>query len=235
MPSIDFNIFTPLDPRLGRHMMHDDRSRAFATGASKTRMPTTNVRHKRRAGIWNQGEIGSCTCNAELGLLMTEPFITQAGGIGKWHFEESDCVALYKLATRLDNALIEGVYEPDDTGSTFLYASKAAKKQSLIRSYSHTFGTIQFLNQLVQTPMSLGINWYEGMMETDRRGFVLPRGRLAGGHQICVDEINCDKEYIGFAQSWGDDWSPLDGWGRMSFDTLDRLLREDGDAGTVTL
>lgn len=233
MPSIDFNIFTPLDPRLGRHVMHDDRSRAFATAASKTRMPTANVKHERKASIWNQGQIGSCTANAELGVCMTEPFVSRSRI--KRHFAEPDCVQLYSLSTHLDNTLIDGEYPPDDTGSTFLYASKAAKKLGYISGYQHTFGIVQFLNQLVQTPMSLGINWYEGMMDTDRKGFVWPRGNLAGGHQICVDEINCDKQYVGFAQSWDSDWGPLGGWGRMTWDVLGQLLRADGDGGTVVI
>ena len=218
-----------LDPRLKRRKVHDSRSRFFATPASKTRQPTQNIRHERKAPIWDQGMLGSCTANAFLGMLMTEPFHTWGGG--KWRFAEPDCVSFYSLETRLDP--FTGSYPPEDTGSAFLYAAKAGKQMKYIRKYEHAFNTTSALNWLVAQPINIGVTWYESMMETDKQGFVVPRGRIAGGHEICVDEINSSKRYVEFSQSWGDSWGPLKGRGRMTWETLDTLLRQDGDVGSV--
>lgn len=230
--AIEFRTYDVLDPRLKRFMMHDPRSRNHPVAASRAKYPTKNVRHERKADIWDQGEIGDCTANAFLGMLMTEPLHSLAGG--KWAFTEKDCVPFYSLETKLDNAVIPGVYPPNDTGSTFLYAAKAGQQLRYIRSYQHAFGLAQTLNLLVDYPINLGIDWYEGMMDTDRKGFVKPGGRLAGGHEICVDEINSSGEYIGFSQSWGESWG-RSGRGYMTWASLDALLRADGDVGTVSV
>jgi hypothetical protein len=92
--------------RLGRHVEHDPRSRAFSAGTAAIK----SVRHTRHGKAFDQGELGSCTGNAMAGVLMTEPLWTRGRNL-----TEADAVALYKAATKLDN--IAGSYPPKDTGS----------------------------------------------------------------------------------------------------------------------
>src|SRR5882672_8003142 len=95
--------------RLGRHVEHDPRSRAFSAGTAAIK----SVRHKRHGKAFDQGELGSCTGNAMAGVLMTEPLWIRGRNLA-----EADAVALYKTATRLDS--VPGTYPPNDTGSSGL-------------------------------------------------------------------------------------------------------------------
>ena len=96
--------------RLGRHIEHDERSRAYpAARAPKV----VSVAHARHCAPFDQGQTGSCTGNAEAGLLMTDPLFVTGRCLS-----ESDAVALYEQATHLDR--VKGIYPPDDTGSSGL-------------------------------------------------------------------------------------------------------------------
>src|SRR4051794_12928919 len=93
--------------RLGRHINHDPRSRAFAIAA----VPTTwlrTVRNRRLVGVYNQGQVGSCTGNACAGVLSTRPF-------RHYYRAQSTALKIYQDATRIDP--YEGTYLPSDTGS----------------------------------------------------------------------------------------------------------------------
>jgi hypothetical protein len=65
------HVYMPTDPRLGRHVQHDPRSLRYAHGVlPKTAIKT--VDWTRRAPIFDQGQLGSCTGNAAAGLLGTD-------------------------------------------------------------------------------------------------------------------------------------------------------------------
>lgn len=64
------------DPRLKRHIHHDSESRRYAFDTSG--LSITSVRHTRRIPILDQGNLGSCTGNAGIGCLGTEPFYATA-------------------------------------------------------------------------------------------------------------------------------------------------------------
>lgn len=218
-------VFAPTDPRLGRHIIHDDRSWNYRITVPA--LPTAPVMHERHEPIWDQGQVGSCTANAALGMLVTGPLWKPT-----YAFTEIDAVELYKEETRIDDAAIPGHYPPDDTGSSGLYSCKALQKRGLIKSYGFMFTTAAVLGQLGLTPVSIGIPWYESMFNPNRNGVVSIKGRVAGGHQICFDGIDPKKKLVRFANSWGTGWGKS-GWGYMSFTTLDHLLKQGGDAVTV--
>src|SRR5690349_3550882 len=62
----------PADPRLGRHVNHDPRSRRFPVRTAP--VPLRTVEHERHVGVFQQGDLGSCTGNAALGCMATGPF-----------------------------------------------------------------------------------------------------------------------------------------------------------------
>ncbi len=232
-------IYNPSDPRLGRHIVHDDRSWNFALNPMHA-LPRQPVLHARHVEIWDQGDIGSCTANAALGMISTGAFALVTQQImdktnSSWNgFRETDAVALYTEETLLDDREIPGHYPPDDTGSAGIYSCKALQKRGLIKTYRHMFTLEAALAALAKQPISIGIPWYNSMFEPSKRtGVVKIKGAVAGGHQICFDGIDPNKKLARFANSWGEGWGQ-DGWGWISFDDLGRLLKEGGDAVTVT-
>jgi hypothetical protein len=208
--------------RLGRHVEHDPRSRAFSAGTAAIK----SVRFKRHGSAFDQGELGSCTGNAMAGVLMTEPLWVRGRNL-----TEANAVALYKAATRLDN--IRGKYPPDDTGSSGLGVMKAAVKAKYIAGYSHTFGLEHLLGSLVRSPGILGINWYSSFDAPmpDGQCRLTSSAKVRGGHEVQLFGIDADKKRVWCYNSWGPTWGGRkNGTFYFSWNTLERLLSEQGDA-----
>jgi hypothetical protein len=226
---VDVHVFNPSDPRLGRHQVHDERSRDFAMTVAG--VPHVTVLHERHAPIWDQGEIGSCTANAALGMLVTGPLWRP-----NHQYTEADALKLYSEETRLDDKVFPGDYPPDDTGSTGLWSCKALQRRGTITSYRHAFGLTNALGVLARQPVSIGIPWYESFFEPNKQGLVRiePGSEVAGGHQLCFDGIDADRRLVRAANSWTAGWG-VDGWLWMEWDLLGRLLSEGGDVITAIL
>lgn len=215
--------------RLGRHQWADpmqeklDARKLFG----KPELPTESVEHKRNCDPWNQGELGSCTANAAMGTLMTDPYYS-----GKWKpFTEDDCVNLYKLETRLDENDIPGEYPPEDTGSTGPWSMRALAQIGYVKSYRHATDYVTALNLLIDGPISIGVSWYQSMFEPDDKGqiHVDTESDLAGGHQISVVGLDVDEKLIKICNSWGVNWG-VGGYCYLSWDDFDYLLKNGGDA-----
>lgn len=212
--------------RLGRHVEHDPRSRQYAFAMKATTLVA--VEHKRHGGIFNQGNLGSCTGNAACGAKNTEPLYHS----GSTHLiAEAGAVDVYSLATRLDG-MSDGYYPPTDTGSSGLAVAKALKQLGMIGSYSHAFGIDAALAALQLGPVITGVNWYEGFDSPDANGLVKISGQVRGGHEIVarsyVPAPNPDDALIGLDNSWGTTWG-LTGRFFWTVATWKQLLAEQGD------
>lgn len=220
----------PRDLGLGRHVEHDEASRGFA--AMRT-APIRTVLWTTEAPVLNQGQLGSCTGNAMAGLINTDYFATARQRIKPLgaYLQEADAVAIYSAATKLDD--INGEYPPDDTGSSGLAVSKAAKNLGYVRSYSHAFGLDHMLHALQLHPVIVGTDWTSDMFKPDRKGFIKPSGSVQGGHEYLCLGYDADKKFLTFVNSWGTTWGA---YGRffMAAADFNDLLKAQGDV-TVPL
>jgi hypothetical protein len=208
--------------RLGRHVEHDPRSRAFSAGTAAIK----SVRFQRHGDAFDQGNLGSCTGNAMAGVLMTDPLWVRGRKL-----TETDAVALYKAATGLDG--LPGKYPPDDTGSSGLGVMKAAVKAKYIAGYAHTFSLDQLLGSLVLSPGILGINWYDSFdaPRPDGECRLTSSAKVRGGHEVQLFGIDAARKRVWCYNSWGPTWGGRrDGSFYLSWATLGRLLGEQGDA-----
>ena len=216
--------------RLGRHVNHDPRSRQFAFDGSKVTL--SNAKHKRYIPVLDQGNLGSCTAESGTGLLGTtgiwESLTTGLLSTTDEDFDQKFAVQLYSDATKVDP--YDGEYPPTDTGSDGLSVAKVLKSRGLISGYQHTFSIDDCLSALSLQAVMVGVSWYESMFTPDSNAFVsvAAKSKVAGGHEFVLDEINVDKEFVGATNSWGTGWGQ-DGRFYMTFDTLGRLLGENGD------
>jgi hypothetical protein len=206
--------------RLGRHVLHDARSLYWDADelVAHVTAPKT-VMHQSVCVPWDQGELGSCTANAALGVLMTEPFHKAS-----WCFTEKDAVKLYSEETRLDDTEIPGHYPPDDPGSTGLWSMKALKNRGLISSYRHAFSLTTALRLLTLGPVSTGVPWFKSLFEPDPFATIHldEASGLAGGHQVAVVGYDATTRKVRIRNSWGTSWGdggycwlPVDDWGRL--------------------
>jgi hypothetical protein len=210
--------------RLGRHIEHDERSKAYAI--RRLAKPPASVTYLRHCAPFDQGELGSCTGNAITGVLMTDPFWKTGR-----EMTEADAIRLYSEATNLDQ--INGNYPPEDTGSSGLAVAKAAQQEGWINGYEHAFGFDDLLHGLSQRPGILGINWYTSFDAPLPTGEcpLAATAKIRGGHEIQMFRLDMENQQIWCYQSWGPVWGALkNGTFWFSFDTLQRLLEEQGDA-----
>jgi hypothetical protein len=142
--------------------------------------------------------------------------------------DESAAIKLYSDATVIDEW--EGSYPPDDTGSSGLAIAKVLKGRGWISGYQHTFTFDDMKAALQNGPVLLGINWYNNFYDPSYDGelTVASDDSVAGGHEIVVDEIDVENKRIWITNSWGENWG-VDGRAWFSWETMERLLHEDGD------
>lgn len=213
--------------RLGRHVLHDPRSLAY--WHRRTATAPVAVLHERRIRILDQGNVGSCTTNAQVGECGTEPMFSSLSPAQQASLDEPLCVAMYS-----EEEVAEGFgpYPPNDEGGTGLYAAKVALKRGLIKGYTHMLSVADMTDAMQKYPLSIGINWYDSFDEPPASG-ILSIGRGAGvrgGHQLVLRGVDPGKQQFYGDNSWSESWGPLGGSFILGFDTMDRLLGEDGDA-----
>lgn len=230
--------------RLGRHVVHDVRSRAFGVRAV---MPAADVAPEPvpwwRRSVFDQNIPGerngraaesSCTFQSVAGMLDSSPY--RLVPHVRAHAAELHDPAFryrgYRLAQSFDPWDGE---EPTYFGSSGLAACQAAKALGLVPAeweYRWCFGMADVLDTLARLgPVSIGTNWYEGFDRPDAKGRLTPAGAIRGGHQtelVAYDDE--DREVVG-VNSWGKRWG-VNGRFRLRLHVLERLLGEDGDAVT---
>lgn len=228
----------PADPRLGRHINHDARSRRYPVRATEQ---IESVQHVRHAPVFDQGDLGSCTGNAAVGCLATGTFFgtLSDGEKQTWPLDETGAVRVYSLATKLDN--FAGAYPPDDTGSDGLSVAKVLAEGGLISGYRHAFSIDALLAGLMSTPCIVGTEWTDDMFTADETGIIHPTGAAAGGHEYVCDQFVREGDHfgsrrwvapfdmLGFTNSWGTSWAD-EGRHYVSVAEFASLLSRDGDA-----
>lgn len=210
---------------LGRHVNWDPRSLQFRVIPQPARALRT-VRHKRVIPILNQGNLGSCTGNAAVGAVGTSPLYE---GLSSDHpaLDQNLAVQVYSGATQIDP--FGGTYLPTDTGSDGLSVAKVCQKKGLISGYLHATSLQGMQTALQDTPVIIGINWYEGFDDSDSSGLVKIAGQPRGGHEVEVIAVDFETQLFEAVNSWGESWG-LKGHFFFSFADMDRLLHEYGDS-----
>ncbi|MER5750598.1 hypothetical protein [Streptomyces sp. NPDC002088] len=219
-------------PVLGRHVEHDPRSLNFAHGV----LPKTAIKSvdwTRRAPIFDQQSLGSCTGNAGAGLVGTD-FLGRTGLTSVTingevlPVDEDFAVRVYSLATELDE--FDGAYPPDDTGSSGLGAAKALKKLGLASSYTHAFSLAALKSALQTGPVMVGTIWLESMFEPTAAGniTVARDSAVAGGHEYVLSAYDAGARQFRADNSWGESWG-VRGSAWIAEADMQWLLSQQGD------
>jgi hypothetical protein len=247
MTTPDSQLFTPQDPRLGRHVWHDPRNRDYDAQALllAAEPPPRLTLWSRLGPIFDQGEcpvetlvelgadptdrsIGCCTNCATFGLLNTEPY-ARTGRV----YTMEDVLPGYHRTTQVDERAVPGVWPPTDTGSTGQHAMKVLVAAGLIQAYRWAFRMRTVLGYLAHGPVAAGTVWYDSMftpVERDGRLVleITPDAEVAGGHEWIIDGNDPAHRMVRMTNSWGPRWGRL-GRAWVAYDTLERLLGERGD------
>jgi hypothetical protein len=213
------------DPRLDRIPQFDERSRNFPIREVLEQPVYRSFRWD--VDVWlDQGWDGAC-----VGFAWTHELIAIPVAVRNLNAKFAK-ETVYWEAQKID-PWPGGSYpgaDPFYEGTSVLAGVKVCQQLGYFGEYRWAFS----LDDLRLTlgnygPVVLGLNWYTGMFDPDPAGFVLPTGRIEGGHAILATEVNEEEGWIRLHNSWGDRWG-LRGDCKIAFASLDRLLREQGEA-----
>lgn len=209
------NVIT-YDPRLDRIEQFDERSRNFPI---RELLPPKNPRSYTWScyAYLDQGSEGACVGFSWSHELAARPKVVLS-------MNNAGARALYKEAQLHDEWPGENY-----SGTSVIAAAKVLKSRGKILEYRWGFGLDDALMALsYKGPGVAGLNWYEGMMQPDSRGFIHPTGSVVGGHAIMINGISVTKKRVALRNSWGSDWG-FGGNCYMSFEDFGRLLAEQGE------
>lgn len=149
--------------------------------------------------------------------LMAEPARSAAG---------PPAVELYHEARTLDEWAGE-LY----AGTSVRAGVKALDRLGLVAAYHWAETADDALRWLLagRGTLVVGSDWYEGMFTPDARGLLTPTGRVVGGHAYLLYRADRARGLVGVCPSWGTAWG-VNGVALMEVATLDRLLRDGGEA-----
>lgn len=229
----------PFHPLLGRNIHLDSRSKLYAV--QPTQGPITAIRHSQFIGILDQGQAGACTGNASCSCAYHQPFV-MALDAPAWSYapNEDGARAWYHENTVEDDYPgtwnIDG--SGDDTGSDGLTSSKVAKEAGICSAYQAALDLDSSLQALMKAPGITGIPWYNSMFTAGSDGLLTvdTKSGLAGGHELCVDEIvsaasagnGTGETLVGGPNSWGISWGASGRWYLRASDWW-ALRQQQGD------
>lgn len=132
---------------------------------------------------------------------------------------------IYNRAKQIDE------YEGEDyDGTSVLAGVKAATEEGFYSGYRWAFGLQDVLLALAwKGPVVIGVNWYVGMYDTDKLGYLHPVGDLIGGHCTLLTGINVKQQNVRVHNSWGPSWG-RGGDAFLSWTDLGKLLADQGEA-----
>lgn len=219
--------------RLGRNVVwHDPQNRAYPTrGVLFAEDAPITTKSWWTRDVWDQNGHSSCTSESATGVIFTSPFrmVLDRANLDAYN-DPSERYALYRYAQRFDPWQGEA-YEGSSTDAPF----KVLRERDQIREWRWNFGLDDTLRTLSKHgAVSIGTVWKEAMFKPDSNGYIRPEGDVAGGHAYRLLGVNAEHRYVIGVNSWGRSWG-IGGRFRMTWDTLEQLLGEDGEAVTVVL
>ena len=130
----------------------------------------------------------------------------------------------------------------DYEGSSTLGLMKALKSRGYIGEYVWALDAETVAAWVLSRgPTVVGTNWFNDMFTPDKEGFLEAAGQNVGGHEWTVIGFDRDKKWkhtgeVGafrMVNSWGKGWGD-GGRAWVSLKTLDRLIKDQGEAVTAT-
>ncbi len=224
-------------PGFGRVYKPDDRDRRYpmrlALGPLRDNFFPAGLpagtRHYRSGIIYDQGSTGTCVGHGWRGWLNNAPLMTKSGPtpfelyrkfVAIDEFPEND-----SEATAPDASL--------QSGTSVRAGAEWLRGQGHIKNYlwAESWEDVRSWHLAGFGTCVLGIWWREGMLDTDKAGFIhyVNGGGYVGGHCVVTTGWNDERNAVRIQNSWGYNWG--DG-GRcwLSAEDLQRSLEDEGEA-----
>lgn len=199
--------------------------------------------------FYNQGREGACVGYSSC-LMMT--LLNRIPGRQKWNGREVySGAAVWNKAKEIDG--FDWTNPGDNNGTTVDAGMQVLRKYGTrqvidhcemdwdlldgIKEYRWATSVDEIRQGIEVAPVVLGVNWYSDFDVPEKKYGVWWIGRdknrigaIRGGHAICCVGASDKKGAFRLCNSWGMKYPIV--W--IPYETVDRLLKEDGEAGLVT-
>lgn len=221
----------PPERAFGRIAAPDERDNAFPLRAALPRrvaLPTSRYWHLSYPPL-DQGATSTCVGHGGKHWMLVGPVIQTRPQIAPTAFD------LYRECTKVDEF-------PANDGGDLSYGTsvralfKVLSALDLIDEYRWA-QTMDDVRDFVSTqgPLVIGVNWYEGMMEPDARGYIAPTGKAVGGHCVVVIGRNNKRGESTILNSWGRWGRTGNGRALIRDPDLERLIFAEGGEAAAGL
>ncbi len=158
--------------------------------------------------ILNQGTEGACAAFSGIGALQCEPNNTAL------EYGYKECVENIYWAAQKCDQFPGGAYPGADVkmdGTSLNAVARVLKQKDLITEYRWSFDVNDFRQGIIEHgPAHIGVKMYEYMYHPGAGGWIVPKGRIMGGHAMYVaGYVHGRKPYYIIQNSWGRNWG---GW-----------------------
>jgi hypothetical protein len=221
------------DRRLGRLPQPDDRNARYPI-----RTLVAGLRQRSytwKVGVWyDQGFEGACVGYAYSHELAARPYVVPESRITPrefyWDIQRND---------PWPGGAYEGA-DPRYEGTSVLSGAQYFTDHGFYKEYRWAESEADIALAVgYGGPVVIGVNWYEGMMDTNAAGYIRPTGDLMGGHCTLLCGVNIPAGDYLLWNSWGQGWGGNAHWAgkamppgtaKLSREHMRRLLAETGEA-----
>lgn len=210
-------------PRLGRLPATDLRDHRFPLRApSPTR--TYRMWHVRR--VLDQSSTSACVGFSGTAWMDCGPVRNLTPDAGAFDYAFN----LYRECQRHDEWDGE---EPSYFGTSVRALFKVLQARGIVESYHWAWNTAQIVAWVLERgPVVLGTVWTDSMFNPGKGGLLKVEGNVIGGHAYLCVGANTKTRTVRCLNSWGQSYG-VKGRFTLTFDDLDKLMREDGEAATA--
>jgi Papain family cysteine protease len=216
---------------LGRQYLADQRDAAYPMATLLPGQRSARpYRYWQEAWWGNQGQTPECTAYAGTSWLTDGPVLNES------FIDPND---LYLEEKKIDGLPL------GSEGSTVRACMQVLQGKGFVANYYWATGIDDVITAVLDSgPVDVGTNWYESFFDpTSEFELVIDETKIspetgkpvAGGHSYLLNGIDMrsdhrlGKPHFRMKNSWGRDWGNK-GVAYISFDTMSRLLAEQGEA-----
>lgn len=221
------------DPRLGRLIEYDERSRAYSLFESeppdggidlRKREIISKVRITDPKNEWlDQEQWGAC------GLITLGNALNYEAGIQ--HRTSKWCIDSYFKVQDRDEFPGPNERDGGQGGTSLLAILKWAKENGLIQGYKFAFSLEEALIGIDYYGTGLfGSSWTYDMVHPKRSRLCRPTGQYMGGHAVAATLVNKQKKRVG-GPNWPD-WNKNGFW-EMTWNDFDNRLHNGGEFALI--
>lgn len=208
---------------LGWRPSPDARNRAFPMAKALDIAPPKIARtsYTWRAGPRvDQGQTSKCTGYSAENFLLAAPIMDHPSKIPRGD-------EIYAMCKEIDGAPLE------DGSTTNALMHVLRDRMKRIEQWVWCYDETTFKEWVLgKGGVFIGVWWYSGMMDTDKKGFIHPAGSKVGGHETFVIGYSAVRDAFRIKNSWGDHWGE-GGLAWLHREDLNDLLLDDGEAAAA--